>query len=183
MNNKSVKSLAVCGMCLALACVTSLIKLFSLPTGGSVTLLSMFFITVIGYFFGLRTGIIAAIAYGALQFVLKPEMYTPIQVIMDYVFAFGALGLSGLFKHSPKSGYNIIWGYLVGITGRFIFSTISGAVFFAEYAWEGWNPFAYSAVYNGIYVYSEGLLTVVVMMIPAFRKAVDRCLLMSGSKE
>lgn len=182
MNNRSVKTLAVCGMCMALACVTSLIKLFSLPTGGSVTLLSMFFITVIGYYFGLRSGIIAAIAYGALQFVLKPEMYTPVQVIIDYVFAFGSLGLSGLFKHSAKSKYNIIWGYLIGITGRFIFSTISGAVFFAEYAWEGWNPFVYSAVYNGIYIYSEGILTVVVMLIPAFRKAVDRCLLMSESK-
>lgn len=179
MNNKSVKSLAVCGMCLALACVTSLIKVFSLPTGGSVTLLSMFFITVVGYFYGFRTGIVAAIAYGALQFVLKPEMYTPIQVLTDYILAFGSLGLSGLFKCSEKSSYNIIWGYLLGITGRFIFSTISGAVFFAEYAWEGWNPFLYSAVYNGIYIYAEGVITVIILMIPAFRKAIDRCRIIS----
>lgn len=45
----SVKQLVFSSMAVALALVTSMIKLFKLPMGGSVTLLSMLFIVLIGY--------------------------------------------------------------------------------------------------------------------------------------
>lgn len=46
------KQLVFSAMAIALATVTSFIKLFSLPMGGSVTLLSMLFIVLIGYWYG-----------------------------------------------------------------------------------------------------------------------------------
>ncbi|HOO28096.1 MAG TPA: energy-coupled thiamine transporter ThiT, partial [Lachnospiraceae bacterium] len=64
--------------------------------------------------------------------------------------------------------------YLAGIFGRFIFATISGVVFFGEYAWEGWNPLAYSAVYNAIYIFTEGAITVIILMIPAVHTQLAR---------
>ena len=45
----STKQLVFSAMAIALAGVTSMIKLFDLPMGGSVTLFSMLFIVLIGY--------------------------------------------------------------------------------------------------------------------------------------
>ena len=44
----SARRLAYCAMAVALAYVTSFIKPFELPYGGSVTLLSMLFIVLVG---------------------------------------------------------------------------------------------------------------------------------------
>ena len=95
-------------------------------------------------------------------------MYFPLQVIVDYVLGFGALGLSGLFYHAK---HGLLKGYLVGILGRYVFVVLSGWLFFGEYAWEGWNALPYSLVYNGCYVFGEAVLTVVILCIPAVRKA------------
>ena len=167
----SVKGLAVCGVCIALAYVLSFIKLFSAPLGGSVTLCSMFFICVIGYFFGWKYSLAAAFAYGLLQFIQKPEILSISQVLIDYFFAFTALGLSGFFK-GKKAG--LFTGYIAGVTGRFIFASLSGYVFYAEYAPEGWNPLLYSICYNGSYIYVEVAITLIILAVPAVRHAVDR---------
>lgn len=167
----SVKGLATCGVCIALAFVLSFVKLFSAPLGGSVTLCSMLFICIIGYFFGPKYSLTAALAYGILQFVQKPEIYTPLQVIIDYGCAFTALGLSGFFKNRK---YGLQIGYLAGITGRFLFSTLSGFLFFGEYAPEGWNPVIYSMAYNGSYIYIEGAITLILLSIPVVSHSIDR---------
>ena len=167
----SVKGLAVCGVCIALAFVLSFIKLFSAPLGGSVTLCSMFFICIIGYLYGWKYSLTAALAYGILQFVQKPEIYAPLQVVIDYGLAFTALGLSGFFRQK-KIGLYI--GYLAGVTGRFIFSAISGYVFFAEYAPEGWNPLIYSIAYNASYIYIEAAITLAIMLLPPVGSAIER---------
>ena len=167
----SVKGLAVCGVCIALAFVLSFIKLFSAPLGGSVTLCSMFFICVIGYFYGWKYSLPAAFAYGLLQFIQKPEILSISQVLIDYFFAFTALGLSGFFK---KNKYALYIGYLAGVTGRFIFASLSGYVFYAEYAPEGWNPLIYSICYNGAYIYVEAAITLIILAVPAVKHAIDR---------
>ena len=167
----SVKGLAVCGVCIAVAFILSYVKLFHMPLGGSVTLCSMFFVCVTGYMYGWKYSLPAAFAYSLLQFVQEPEIYTPIQVIVDYFLAFTALGLSGFFQ---KGKWSLYAGYIVGITGRFVFSTLSGYVFYAEYAPEGWNPLWYSICYNGAYTYAEAAITLAILAIPAVRKAIDR---------
>ena len=50
--SKSVKVLVFSAMCIALASITSLIKVFEFPTGGSITLASTLFAVLPGYFFG-----------------------------------------------------------------------------------------------------------------------------------
>ena len=81
-------------MAIAAAFVTSDIKLFHLPFGGSITLFSMLFLVLIGYWYGLRAGLMTAIAYGFLQLVSDPYIISIPQMLVDYIFAFGALGLS-----------------------------------------------------------------------------------------
>lgn len=93
----SAKQLVFCAMALALAYLTSYIRLWEMPFGGGVTLCSMMFICMIGYFYGLRTGLMTGFAYSILQFMQEPYVLNFVQVCCDYFLAFTALGLSGLF--------------------------------------------------------------------------------------
>ena len=165
----TIKQLAFCAMCLALATVLSEIKIFDMPTGGSITLLSMFVIALPGILFGLVPGLVTAVAYGILQLIIDPYVLYPMQLVVDYILAFGALGLSGLFY--GKKGA-VIKGYIAAVIGRYIFSVISGWIFFGAYAWEGWNPLPYSLAYNAAYIFAEAALTVIILAIPPVNKAV-----------
>lgn len=165
----SVKQLVFCALALALGTILSEIKIIDFPWGGSATLLSMLVICLPGYFFGLGAGLMTGVAYGILQLFLDPYVLFPMQLVVDYLLAFGALGLSGLFANA-KGG--LIKGYLAGILGRYVFVTISGWIFFGSYAWEGWAPLPYSLVYNLIYIAAEGAITLVVISLPPVQKAI-----------
>lgn len=167
----STKQLVFSAIAMALAIVTSMIKLFSMPLGGSVTLLSMLFITLIGYWYGSKAGLMTGFAYGLLQFVIEPVFYTIPQLIVDYPLAFGALGLSGFFS-DKKHGLQI--GYLVGILGRLVFAWLSGVIFFASYAdGTGMSIPVYSLAYNGSYIFTEGIITLIIISIPSVSKALS----------
>ena len=132
---------------------------------------SMLFIALIGYWYGLSGGLTAAIAYGILQMLLNPYVVSAPQMFVDYIFAFGALGLSGFFAKKEISG--LIPGYLLAIIGRYFFSVLSGVIFFASYA-EGSgfsSPLTYSMTYNGAYIFGEAILTVIVLLLPPVKKA------------
>ena len=167
----STKQLVFSAMAIALATVTSMIKLFEMPMGGSVTLFSMLFIVLIGYWYGPYVGIMTAVAYGLLQFVTEPIFYTIPQMLIDYPCAFGALGLSGFFA-GKKHGLQI--GYLAGVLGRYVFAVISGVVFFGAYAPEGTPAIVYSLGYNATYLVPEAVITLIVISIPPVANALAR---------
>ena len=166
----TTKKLVYSALGIALALLTSYIKLWSMPMGGSVTLLSMLFVCLIGYWFGLKYGLITGIAFGLLQFIIEPYMLSIPQVILDYPFAFGALGLSGFFCNK-KFGLQI--GYVLGVVGRFVCSTLSGVLFFADYAPDGMNPWVYSIAYQGSYLGVEMVLTLIIISIPPVANALS----------
>lgn len=159
----STKALTYSSVFLALAVASNQIKIFTLPQGGSVTMFSMFFISYIGYIFGLRVGIVSSITFGLLKVIIKPDIYYPIQFIFDYILAFGALGLSGIFAYKKNS---LKLAYIVSVIGRLVFSVLSGYIFFASYVPKGWNPFIYSLWYNFSYLGLEAIITVVILFIP-----------------
>ena len=167
----TVKQLVFCAMSLALGTVLSNLKLYDMPWGGSVTLLSKLMICLPGYWFGLGAGLLTGVAHGFLQLLIEPYVLFPLQLLIDYPLAFGALGLSGLFSNSK---YGLIKGYLVGVIGYWVFAVISGAAFFGAYAWDGWAPLPYSMAYNGSYVFAEAALTLVILAIPAVNKTFAR---------
>ena len=162
------KQLAYCSMALALAVVCSQIKLVRLPTGGSITLFSMLFVVLIGYWYGPVVGLLAGVTYGLLRLILGPYIVSLPQMLVDYPIAFGALGISGFFCNR-KNGLMI--GYIAAVLGRFFFAVLSGVIFFGMYAPEGMNPLLYSISYNGFYLCAEGLLTLILLAVPAVRKA------------
>lgn len=164
----TTRQLVFSAAAMALALVTSMVKLFEMPMGGSVTLLSMLFIVLIGYWFGPYAGLMTAIAYGLLQFVLEPVFYTVPQMLTDYPLAFGALGLSGFFN---RQKYGLVKGYLAGVLGRYFFSFLSGVIFFASYAPETMAAPIYSLAYNGSYLGAEAAITLILLSLPPVSKA------------
>lgn len=165
----NAKHIAFAAMAIALAVVTSMIRVIKLPMGGSVTLFSMFFIVLVGYWYGIKAGLTAAVAYGILQLILDPYILNIPQVMLDYILGFGALGLSGIFTGSK---HGLVKGYIAGVIGRFICSFLSGWIFFAVYTPDFFNSAVlYSIVYNASYIGLEAVITFMVISLPAVNKA------------
>lgn len=166
-----VRTMVYSGVAIALGSALSTITLFKMPQGGSITPFSMLFVLVVGYFFGVRQGVLAGIVYGLLQLVIGAYVVHPVQLLLDYPLAFGALGLSGLFAGSK---FGLIKGVVVGMAGRLLMHVISGAVFFGEYAPEGVNVWLYSFWYNFTYIGVEGAITIILILVPAVILTIDR---------
>jgi len=167
--NISARVLSYAGLSLAIAFVLSYFRLWQMPMGGSITPMSMFFITFIGFLFGPAVGLVSGLSYGLLQFAQGPMVLHPFQLLLDYPLAFGMLGLSGFF-YKMKGGLYI--GYIVAVTGRFVMHVISGYFFFGQYAPEGTHPLWYSIIYNASYIFAEAGLTLVILVIPQVRGAI-----------
>lgn len=175
-----IKHLTYSAIAIAMATILSYVKIIHLPQAGSVTLFSMLFVVVIGYWFGLKQGLLCGFVYGLLQLALEGWVMHPIQLLLDYPLAFAALGLSGFFSNSENG---LVKGLIIGGFGRFLCHFISGIVFFASYAPEGTSPAVYSLTYNISYIGIEIFLTVLVLIIPPFdvaMKAVKRNALRSN---
>lgn len=168
--NSNTKALTVSAIAIALAFILNQITLFRMPQGGSVTPFAMLIIVLVGYFFGTRQGILAGVAFGLLDLLVNPYVISPIQLLVDYPLAFGALGLGGLLSKYDS----VIPAFLLGVSGRFMCSFLSGAIFFGMYAPEGFNGFTWSLVYNGAYMGTEAVITVLLLCIPAVKHAINR---------
>ena len=68
----TTRQLVFCAVAMALAFITSYLKIITLPWGGSVTLCSMLFIVLAANWYGVGTGITVGLAYGILQFIQEP---------------------------------------------------------------------------------------------------------------
>ena len=167
----STKQLVYCAAAMALSFVTSYIKVFSLPYGGSVTLFSMLFICLIGYWYGVGAGIMTGLAYGILQFLQEPYVLSLFQVCCDYVLAFAGLGLAGLFA---KSKNGLVKGYILGILVRGAFHSLGGYLYWMDYMPENFPQAltaVYPIVYNYSYILAEGVITVIILCLPPVAKA------------
>lgn len=176
----SPKKLAFSGVAIAIATLLSMVEIIHMPMGGSVTLFSMLFIVLIGWFYGLGSGLACAIAYGLLQLLIDPYILSLPQLLTDYILAFGALGLSGIFADKK---HGLVKGYITGVLGRLFFSFLSGVIFFGTYAPKSvkffggklpLNPYSYSFLYNGAYLFTEAALTIIIINIPPVRTALKK---------
>lgn len=173
-NKLSTKQLVFCGAAMALAFVTSYIKLFNMPYGGSVTLFSMLFICLIGNWYGIQAGILTGLAYGILQFLQEPYVLSLFQVCCDYVLAFAGLGLAGAFSNS-KNG--LAKGYVLGILARGAFHALGGYLYWMDYMPENFPQSIaqlYPIVYNYSYILAEGVLTLIVISMPPVKKGLEQ---------
>lgn len=158
------QQIAEIGLALALATILSEIKISGFwAQGGSVTAASLVPIMLIAFRYGGRTGIIVGIVHGLIQLIIGPYVVHPVQFLIDYPVAFGLIGLCGFFSK------NKILGIIIGLMGRFLMHFISGIIYFAQYAPEGWNPAYYSFIYNISYIIPEILISIIVFKLAGER--------------
>lgn len=154
------------GILVGLALVLSMFKVFQMPNGGSITLGSMVPILFFAMRWGLLPGLISGVAYGLLQFIIEPISFSLLSILLDYVFAFGALGLAGAFNRNGKITYmNSVIGAVVAVLTRYIFHVLSGVFVWYSYAPAGSNLWAYSITYNATYLLPEFGITVILVAL------------------
>jgi thiamine transporter len=175
----------------ALAVVLGLFKL-KLPHllyGGSISLHALP-IFVIAIRHGVRRGILIGVAYSAVNFALGPFFLHPLQVMLDYPLAFGALGMAGLSRSVwplTSSTDNVVSGRILsssrlGLAGSIILASAvrfgmhfsSGMLYFAHLAPEGTSVWQFSVVYNASYIVPETLICLVAIQIPQLQPLLAR---------
>ena len=160
------KALIFSALLVALAMVLDQIKLFTMPQGGSVTPFSLLPIVLCGYFFGFRRGVLAGVCMGLLQLLFSPYVIHPVQMLLDYPIAFGALAFGAFLRNSKKGA--LIKTYIVGVLFRYMFAVLSGVIFFGAYIPDPrFNALTWSLWYNFTYTAIEAGVTIAILFIPA----------------
>jgi len=160
-------------MMVALATALSFFAVFKLPNGGSITVASMVPIILFSYFWDIKWGILTAIAYAGIQMIFG--FYPPptqdmlsfvLVILLDYIVAFGVLGLAGtiskIFKNKTSA---FVGGTIIVVFMRFLCHFISGIIIWNVYAPEGQPAWLYSLLYNGSYMLGELVVSVIVMLM------------------
>lgn len=156
-----VRTIAETAVAVALAAALGLLRVFTMPQGGSVSL-EMLPILFLAARRGVGPAVVAGGLYGMVQLVLPGAViFHPAQVALDYPLAYAAVGLAGLVR--VTSWPRLAAAVAVGTAARFVFHFLSGVIFFASYAPEGWNPWLYSVTYNVLYLVPEAVISALVL--------------------
>lgn len=179
---------------IALDVITGLIPglNLSMPLGGRLFNVSLLPIIMIGIFLGPVYGIVGAVTYGlfgffydgyALSYFATNLSEALLVFFLDYIVAFGALGLSGFFKKALGSRIWFSITAVVVLLIRWLSSTIVGAILWAAYASGSeftqnlmdsvnQNAFIYSGIYNIIYTLTTALSIIIIgsLALPQFKE-------------
>lgn len=165
---QSVYRLVESGILLAFAAVLSVIKLVDMPYGGSVTAFSMLPLLVIAYRHGTRWGLFSAFTYSLIQLLLGLDnfsyatSFTAVVMIavFDYLLAFLALGLGGVFRKAmPQGGALATAAVVTGIL-RYLCHVVSGCTVWAGLSVPTTEALIYSLSYNATYMIPEIIILV-----------------------
>ncbi len=166
---EDLRPLVLSALLIGLALIANNLLKFHMPYGGSITLCSMLFVGLCGYFSGPKYGFMSGFAFGILNALIGG--FTGLHwmsFILDYLLAYTVFGVTGLFRNK-KSGLYI--GYSLGVFGRFICSWLSGWLIFGSYAPAGQAPWLYSLIYNLSYIGPEFILTLIILAVPPVHNA------------
>ena len=163
----NIKKLAVSAVLVALSTVLSLVKIYELPLGGAITLLSMLPVCLISIMYGVKYAILPSFLYASIQlFMSLGEVLswglTPTvligTILLDYLLAHGCMFVAGLWR--GKGFFGITLSISLALVCRFAFHFLSGIVLFKSFDVFN-NPYLYSLVYNGSYMLPEIIITIV----------------------
>jgi len=152
------RTLVEIALTVALCAVLNYVKVWQMPQGGSVSL-DMLPLFVLALRRGPVVGIVAGVLFGVVDAALEPVVVHPVQFLLDYPVAFGAVGLAGLLSRSWQASMSsgrtargiavaLVPAVVLGSTARYVAHVTSGVVFFGQYAPEGQPVILYSAIYN-----------------------------------
>lgn len=170
----TTRRLAYAAMCIAIAFVLSCIKLFRMPQGGSVTPAAMLPLILFCMACGPVQGLAVGCAFGLLQLIEDPYVIHPVQLILDYPAAYGAMCVACLANLLPEKAkrFRLPLGVALGYVARLVMAVLSGVIFFAEYAGDQ-NVILYSLGYNAAYLAPEMGIAVLISLIPGMARLVE----------
>ena len=160
-----------CAVMIALSTVLSIVKIAEMPYGGSITMASMLPIVVAVYRHGGAWGFGTAMANALIQMLLGLNNFSYFTTwqsvvalaIFDYVLAFVAFALSGVFKKIIKSQCAAMTlGALLASILRYFCHVISGATIWAGLSIPSEAALLYSFSYNATYMLPESIILVLV---------------------
>lgn len=131
--------------------------LITLPNGSHISL-------------GARVAFCAGWVTGLLAMLLLPD-WQPVhwaQPFVEQLICFSALGYASVFGTDRR--WKIILGTTLAVALSVTSHIMAGAVFFAQYAWDGYGPWAYSIVANLSGHGTEGLLTIILVSVLPVRR-------------
>lgn len=173
--NSKTRIMVEGAMLIALATILSYVKLYDLPQGGSITL-EMLPLVIMAYRNGTKWGCLTGFVHGLLQMIIgfSNVLYCATLlsqigcILLDYVLAFTALGLAGIFigKINNRIAAVTVGAVFAGFL-RFVCSFLSGWLLWGSYAPEGTGPVVYSLVYNGSYMIPNIIIMAVIVAILA----------------
>lgn len=191
-NKQNIIRLTETAVFIALAVALSMVKIFKLPLGGSVTLVSMLPICILSFRYGVKWGLFSSFIYSLFQLMLGITMdgllgwgLTPVMlvgcILFDYIIAFTVLGIAGIFKKKGEPG--IYAGLTVAFLLRLVSHVASGYLIFSYLdQWEIFGstfenaPLLYSICYNGTFMLPELVITmaavVALMRFTAVKKLI-----------
>ena len=153
----NAKTIAFAALAIALSFVLSCFRLYRMPQGGSVTPGSMLPLMLFSAAFGVGPGLLAGMAYGVLQYFQGGWFLNAWQFLLDYILAFAALGLCGLYRHLPKT-WGLYAAMALAAVCRALSATLAGYMFWETDLWP-------SLVYNGTYLIPD---TIICMVLAVF---------------
>ena len=167
---KRILKIAESAVMLSLATALSMVMLFHLPAGGSVTVFSMLPILIIAYRYGFLWGAGVGAIYGVIQMMLGMSALSYATnalaavciIAFDYVVAFAVLAFGGLFRKMKCQPLGFGLGVVIACVLRFLCHFLTGITVWADYSDGIWPVVSYSLVYNGSYMLPEMLITLVV---------------------
>lgn len=171
MRNKKVLILVECAIMIALASILSVLKIVDMPVGGSVTLASMLPIVIIAYRHSIGYGMGSALAASLIQLLLGFENFSYVSgwqsvialAIFDYILAYAAFGLGGVFKKAIKNqALAMVAGISLGNVIRYVCHVISGATIWAGLPLPDAASLSYSISYNGVYMLPELIISALI---------------------
>ena len=171
MKKTNILMLTECSIMVALSAVLSIIPLFEMPYGGSITLASFLPIVIIAYRHGIKGGIAAAGVSSLVQMLFGMKNFTHSHfttwqslvalALLDYVVAFTVFGLAGIFrKKIRQQSASMVTGALLASVVRYLCHVISGATVWAGLSIPDEAALLYSLSYNATYMIPETIILV-----------------------
>ena len=169
MNKKHLYTLCECGVMIALATVLSFLEIQLGANGGSINF-TMLPLLILAYRHGAIWGISSGLVFGFIKCLIGGGIGWGLpSVLLDYVLAYGAVGLAGLFK---GKSWAIELSSFIGCLARYIIHFISGVTIYlitvpTEVSWFGEiaNPVTFSVLYNLVYMLPSSIVCIVLMTL------------------
>ncbi|HOY66736.1 MAG TPA: energy-coupled thiamine transporter ThiT [Candidatus Ozemobacteraceae bacterium] len=133
------------GLLIALSLALSQFRLFELPAGGSLSLGGLPLLLLAARR-GVKRGVAAGLLAGLLLTLRRPFIVHPVQFLLDYPLAHGALGLAGILRW--KSPGNAATAVTFACSLRLLCHVTAGVVFFSDPASDLSAAIVTSSIYN-----------------------------------